>query len=88
MWEWTLNWNQIRDDLVIGSCPMTTEDIDRIRIETGATALLSLQSDACRMHFGIDYLEHRPPGERPAPPMGGRPLMGGAFSRPGTVAGP
>src|SRR5512144_3081898 len=53
MWEWTLNWNRIRDDLISGSCPMTIDDIDRIRADTGATALLSLQSQQCRMHFGI-----------------------------------
>jgi protein-tyrosine phosphatase len=59
MWEWTLNWDQVRDDLVLGSCPMTTSDIDRIHRESGVTALLSLQSDACRRAFGIDYAEHQ-----------------------------
>lgn len=59
MWEWTLNWSRLRDNLVIGSCPMTTEDIGIIRAETGGTALLSLQSEACRAHFGIDYAKLR-----------------------------
>ena len=59
MWEWTLNWNRLRDNLFIGSCPMTADDIDVIHAETGGTALLSLQSDACRAHFGIDYAEMR-----------------------------
>lgn len=63
MWQWTLNWDEIRTDLVIGSCPMTTEDIARIEAGTGATALLSLQSDECRAAFGIDYGEHRAFGE-------------------------
>jgi atypical dual specificity phosphatase len=63
MWEWTLNWNQMRDNIVIGSCPMAPEDLDRIHGETGATALLSLQSDQCRSAFGIDYETHRAHGD-------------------------
>jgi hypothetical protein len=59
MWQWTLNWNEIRADIVVGSCPMAIADIDRIRDDTGADALLSLQSDDCRAAFGIDYEELR-----------------------------
>ena len=55
MWQWTLNWSEIRDDLIIGSCPITLDDFETIRRETGATAVLSLQSDQCRAHFAIDY---------------------------------
>jgi predicted protein tyrosine phosphatase len=62
-WEWTLNWDEVRTDLVIGSCPMTTADIDRVRSGTGATALLSLQTDECRSAFAIDYEAHREHGE-------------------------
>jgi hypothetical protein len=62
-WEWMLNWNQVRDDLLIGSCPMTGDDIARIRDEGEATALLSLQSDICRRAFGIDWEELRATGE-------------------------
>ena len=58
MWTWTLNWGAVRDDLVVGSCPMTFADIDRIAGETGSTALLSLQHDECRRHFRIDYAAH------------------------------
>ena len=58
MWTWTLNWGVVRDDLVVGSCPMTFADIDRVAGETGATALLSLQHDECRRHFRIDYAAH------------------------------
>jgi atypical dual specificity phosphatase len=54
MWAWTLNWGRVRDDLVVGSCPMTVADIDAIREGTGATALLSVQHDECRAAFGID----------------------------------
>ena len=63
MWAWTLNWNEIRADLVIGSCPLEVADIDRIHDQAGATALLSLQSDVCLGHFGIDYAVHRLHGE-------------------------
>lgn len=63
MWEWTLNWGRIREDLFIGSCPMTPEDIDRIRDESGATALLSLQSDDCLRAFSIDWDGLRAHGE-------------------------
>ena len=59
MWKWTLNWGEIRDDLVIGACPMTTSDIDTIHKKTGATAMLSVQTEECRDAFGIDYDEHR-----------------------------
>ena len=64
MWKWTLNWNEIRGDLVIGACPMTTADINKIQRETGATALLSVQTDECRKAFEIDYDEHRDHGHR------------------------
>ena len=63
MWEWTLNWNEVRHDLLIGSCPMTTDDVGRIRDGTGATALLSLQSSACHEAFGIDWDALRAHGE-------------------------
>jgi hypothetical protein len=63
MWEWTLNWGEIRSDLVIGSCPMTTDDIARIQDDAKVSALLSLQTDECRSAFGIDYDQHREFGE-------------------------
>lgn len=55
MWVWSLNWDEIRRDILIGSCPRTNKDLDRIRDETKATALLSVQSDACRAALKIDY---------------------------------
>lgn len=54
MWEWSLNWNEMRDDLLIGSCPISTDDLSRIKNESGASAVLSLQTDECRAAFGID----------------------------------
>lgn len=75
MWEWTLNWNQVRDDLVIGSCPITAGDLEQIRVETGATAVLSLQSDQCREHFGIDYQQLRAHGEQKHLAMVNAPML-------------
>ena len=64
MWEWTLNWDFVRDDLIVGSCPVEPADLDRIRAGTGATAVLSLQCDECRARFDIDREAHRRYGER------------------------
>lgn len=64
MWAWSLNWGRIRSDLVVGSCPMTVEDLDRIREQTGSTAVLSIQSEECRAAFSIDYQAHQRHGER------------------------
>lgn len=55
MWSWTLNWGEIRSDLVVGSCPIVPGDIDRICVDAGVGALLSLQTDDCRSALGIDY---------------------------------
>lgn len=64
MWTWNLNWNEIRADLIIGSCPMTGSDLDRIWYDAGASAILSLQHDECLAHFGIDYEQHHVHGRR------------------------
>lgn len=58
MWTWTLNWGEVRDDLVVGSCPMTLPDFDRIKAGTGVSALLSVQHQDCRDHFKLNYTEH------------------------------
>lgn len=58
-WVWTLNWDSITPRIVIGSCPMSAGDLERIRGEAGASALLSLQHDECHAHFRIDYAELR-----------------------------
>ncbi len=55
MWVWTLNWGEIRHDLVIGSCPIRPSDIDGICDNTGVSAVLSVQTDDCRTALGIDY---------------------------------
>lgn len=57
-WTWTLNWSVIRKDIVVGSCPMTPRDLDRIHKQAGVTALLSVQTDLCRAAFDIDFAAH------------------------------
>jgi predicted protein tyrosine phosphatase len=74
-WHWSLNWNEVRSDLLIGSCPMGLDDIERIISETGATAILSLQSDACRGAFAIDYATHRAYGEAAGLMMVNAPML-------------
>jgi hypothetical protein len=54
MWVWSLNWGEIRQDLVIGSCPILPADIDRICDDTAVSAVLSVQTDQCRAALGID----------------------------------
>lgn len=58
MWNWRLNWNVVRHDLVLGSCPRGVSDLDAIRAETRATAILSLQHDECLEKQAIDYPRH------------------------------
>jgi hypothetical protein len=57
MWRWSLTWGEVTQRLVVGACPMKPQDLRRIRDEAGASALLSLQHDACHEYFGIDYAE-------------------------------
>ena len=55
MWTWSLNWGQITPDIVIGTCPMDSDDLRRIHSETGISGVLSLQHDDCLAYWGIDY---------------------------------
>jgi atypical dual specificity phosphatase len=55
MWTWSLNWGQITADIIIGTCPMTPDDLKRIRSEAGVSAVLSLQHDDCLTYWGINY---------------------------------
>lgn len=55
MWTWSLNWGEITPHIVVGTCPMTAEDIFRIRAETRVSAVLSLQHDDCLAYWSIDY---------------------------------
>lgn len=63
-WTWSLNWGVITPELIVGTCPMTPRDLERIRRRTGATAVLSLQHDECLARWSIDYSEMRCEGEK------------------------
>lgn len=62
-WQWTLNWDPVvygeggaPEDVkvVVGSCPMSAADVDRLVDEAGAEAILCLQSGACFDAMGVD----------------------------------
>jgi atypical dual specificity phosphatase len=55
MWTWSLNWGEITPELVIGSCPMTVDDLERIRVDADVSAVLSVQHDECLAYWSIDY---------------------------------
>eukprot|EP00210_Caulerpa_lentillifera_P002914 g2782.t1 len=61
-WKWTLNWNEVDENILIGSCPRATIDIDTIADVTGANAILSVQSDLCLDALQIDYPKLRDHG--------------------------
>lgn len=49
------NWDEIRPDIVIGTCPTTAEDVAAICHDAKARAVLTLQEDRCRHDLSIDY---------------------------------
>ena len=55
MWTWSLNWGHITPEIIIGTCPMTNDDLKCIHTETCVSAVLSLQHDDCLSHWHIDY---------------------------------
>ena len=55
MWTWSLNWGNITSYIVIGTCPMTSDDLKIIHTEAGVSAVLSLQHDDCLVYWGVDY---------------------------------
>ncbi len=57
MWTWMLNWGEITDSILVGSCPMTPSDLRRISFEARASGVLSLQHDECLSFWRIDYQE-------------------------------
>jgi atypical dual specificity phosphatase len=60
MWAWSLNWGQITDNIVIGTCPMSPNDLRRIHGEAGASGVLSLQHDDCLAYWDINFtMMHR-----------------------------
>lgn len=54
MWTWSLNWGEITPRIVVGTCPMTAADLQRIHAEAGVSAVLSLQHDDCLAYRKID----------------------------------
>ncbi|MBK1706140.1 dual specificity protein phosphatase family protein [Halochromatium glycolicum] len=54
MWSWSLNWAEITPSIVVGTCPMTPDDLERIHHEAGCSAVLSVQHDDCMAYWGID----------------------------------
>jgi hypothetical protein len=58
-WEWTLNWDAITDKILVGSCPRSPDDINRMVDETGIDAVLNLQSDLCFEALKIPFLSIR-----------------------------
>jgi hypothetical protein len=54
MWSWSLNWGEVTSTILVGTCPMTADDIGRIAEGTKASALLSLQHDDCLRYWHID----------------------------------
>jgi hypothetical protein len=63
-WSWSLNWGEIDSCILVGSCPMTPEDLGRIREAGRISAVLSVQHDDCLAYWGIDYRRMRARGER------------------------
>ena len=49
-----MNGNVVRHDRVVGSGPREPSDLDTLRVETRASAVLSLQHDECLEKPGID----------------------------------
>lgn len=41
--RWSLNWDQINSHIVVGSCPRSASDIDRMIDEAGISAIICLQ---------------------------------------------
>jgi len=64
MWTWSLNWGEITSRIVVGACPLRPDDLKSIAERAGASALLSLQHDACHAYWRIDYQEMQRVGAR------------------------
>ena len=75
MWTWSLNWGEITPSILVGTCPMTTSDLDRIGAETGVSAVLSVQHNDCLAYWDIDYPEMRKHGEKLGLRMARSPML-------------
>lgn len=59
MWSWSLNWAEITSGIVVGTCPRSPDDLERVHRGTGVSAVLSLQHDECHRYWHIDYARMR-----------------------------
>lgn len=50
-----MDYHQILPRLFVGSYPRNTDDIERLKRESGITAVLSLQTDEDIRHFKLDW---------------------------------
>lgn len=64
MWSWSLDWAEITPTIVIGTCPMTPADVERIRDEAGVSAILNVQHGDCLAYWSIDYRAHESRGRQ------------------------
>ncbi len=55
MWTWSLNWGEVTPTIVVGTCPMTPQDLRRICDETQVSAVMSLQHYDCLAYWHIDF---------------------------------
>jgi len=51
----TMNYNQILPRVFVGTCPASTEDIDRLKQDLGITAVLNLQMQDDFDYWDIDW---------------------------------
>lgn len=62
--RWSLNWDTITPEIVVGSCPRSASDIDRMVDEAGISAIICLQvSNLAQMHTACAH--YRNLGIRP-----------------------
>lgn len=54
-WRWSLNWDDITDNIVVGACPRSPGDVDRLVEEAKVDAIICLQSDGCFDALKIDW---------------------------------
>ena len=52
-----MNLDQIEPNLLVGSCPQTEEDVERLRSDHGVTAVLNVQTDEDMEIWGVDWDE-------------------------------
>ena len=55
MWTWSLNWGNITPEIIIGTCPISNDDLKYIYSKTCVSAVLSLQHYDCLSYWHIDF---------------------------------